>query len=1477
MNRQDSQNNTLKKINALIAVTFILSLFSFSIHYTIQNQEPPDITGRVIERRLTLDNTIIQEVENEGIARVIVTLDDRRNIPQVAVSRMNENAKRRLSSSNSFVLEVTKEELEKLRSDMNVKTIVYDYPIMPMLSDTIPLLEADLVWEEGVLGEGQAVCVIDTGVDYTHPDFGGCTTEQFLNNECLKVIDGYDVADDNNNPMDVHGHGTHVAGIVAANGGRIGVSPNVQIIAIKVFTDAGSGSTSSVIAGIEKCTELAQEYNIAAMTLSIGLTEGENNPILRDSYCDFEFTSLSSAINEAVDAGILVAVSAGNSGSTTHIGVPACIEKATPVSSSTKSDGMSPYDRNHLVNVTAPGTSISSTINGGGYQTKSGTSMAAPHVAGAAALLKQFIELQSESITPKQIENALYKTGVQIDDTSNSGKNYSRISLYDAIIYLDLTPPNVSINTNRGDSFQYSEGITINWSSTDNLGIQETSFKIENPLGNTIYQSTNINGTVELIQNNLTFPGLYNISLQAIDLNNNIALVSSTFNVTDVPLPNITLILDGKENNIFLNDSGVVNITGNIINGEKNLELFINGVLESVGNPNISIYYNFTTPGEYNITLRHNESDSLYELNITREVLVYNITPHILNWTPEDLELNISRGNTTIFNQSSHDEQGLSLNYSWILNNDVISTNPILEFDGDSYSLGTKNLTFIVDNSLSTNRIEWNITIQTLPINITISSPQNTSYNQTSINLEYTDNSNLDTDKCWYRLSEINISLEDCNSATLNLTDGIYNLELFINNTLGEVFSSQVNFTIDTIAPFINTAPIPNETILSRLQEFDISVSSGISGLEQFSYEFSGNTINSNPGTIKPFENLTETEEVSIRFIARDNAGNINKTSFYNYVIDITPPSISLNTGIPEKINQTIELDFTIQELVSNFIRSASYRINNRELIVINESINNSEISFTLNLTLPTGLSTLTVFADDYYNNTAIHTTEISSSGNINLTREKEEIEDSFGVQSTFKDNNTEIDGVIDTELKDEIDIVLRRDKANITFVESIPTRIRWEDKSLRIEEVDNSLRDIIENFADSVNESLFVINQSNFFGDNSFSYIVTRFNLSIEDYDFIYYLPNKLNISQISIIEQCPDNSYTQESILPCYTNKTNTTKVFLDSFSGIIFGEDKKTPEVIINFTNALDWRFTPQIIVSGDVFETQNVAMNYSGNLETAISLQEYNLTHNLAIFSEKEEEHNSNINISFIVSDASGNINDTTSIQVTINDTEPPIIISTSPAHGSNVSTDTITLQITLNKRGSVDIDEVNLYNCFINVSQGSCSVPLREGTNIIGLDVYNLAGISRSEQITIIREEEELLDTLSDDDGPLDIIDDEDEGEEDEETIITMEEAIDSEAKQDDSEETLSEAESLEEKINNMIMMGIYIIGSLIVIGIILTIIGIVLKNKKPDYKTIHNKIDLDSTPKIKIIYKTKKGAKPKKKTTKSKSRKSSKK
>ncbi len=349
---------------------------------------------------------------------------------------------------DSIAVEIAYDELAELSKEAAVEKVYLDRKVEAILDKSVPLINASYLWQlkdsfgNNVTGKDIIIAVIDTGVDYNNSELGGC-----LGAGC-KVIGGYDFVNNDNNPMDDHGHGTHVAATAAGigtNGQLRGVAPDAKILAYKVLSSAGSGSSSNIIAAIQRAADPDKnpDTDDGADIISMSLG-GSGNPA----------DAMSKAVDAAVDAGVVVTIAAGNSGPTGEtILSPGTARKAITVGASDDNDNIASFSSRGPVQtldvkpeVTAPGVGIcaaqwDSWLEGSRecspevdkHISISGTSMATPHVAGAVALLKQAYP----SWTAEQIKSVLVNTGKDLgySPITQGGGRIQLANAYNAELY----------------------------------------------------------------------------------------------------------------------------------------------------------------------------------------------------------------------------------------------------------------------------------------------------------------------------------------------------------------------------------------------------------------------------------------------------------------------------------------------------------------------------------------------------------------------------------------------------------------------------------------------------------------------------------------------------------------------------------------------------------------------------------------------------------------------------------------------------------------------------------------------------------------------------------------------------------------------------------------------------------------------------------------------------------------------------------
>ena len=441
-----------------------------------------------IENRSTTTRVIVNLRDDETVD-ALSSLRQPKNRERVA-KRVHESLERALQTFNpiqvktthrfkymtGFSAQVTLEGLEALVEDENVLSIEKDSLLFPNLAQGIPLMNASGV--RGLYnGSGVAVAICDTGIDYNHPSLGG---GGFPNS---KVIGGYDTGDNDNDPMDLQGHGTVCAGIAAGNPGAVGdyiggVAYNAKLYAVKISRGRESSAyDSDLIEGWEWC--ITHQY------------DDPDNPILVVSTsfgggryfgsCDNTMRAFAAAAGNVVAAGISLFASAGNDGYCDSLGAPACISHVISVGAVYDADlGQNPpkgwvgcimngscagtpgppceekyfvdfpadadqvatYSNNaSFLNLLAPSNWATTTKLGGGYWDTpngfGGTSAASPYGAGAAAALQSAaMAISGSFLTPGEVKATLSDTGDLLTD-EKVGITKPRVNLGQAVAALE--------------------------------------------------------------------------------------------------------------------------------------------------------------------------------------------------------------------------------------------------------------------------------------------------------------------------------------------------------------------------------------------------------------------------------------------------------------------------------------------------------------------------------------------------------------------------------------------------------------------------------------------------------------------------------------------------------------------------------------------------------------------------------------------------------------------------------------------------------------------------------------------------------------------------------------------------------------------------------------------------------------------------------------------------------------------------------
>lgn len=362
----------------------------------------------------------------------------------------------RLHTLPVVVLEAPRPVVERLENHPQVAYVAEDMLAAPHLTGSVALISADTAHHEST-GAGVAIAILDTGVDASHPFLSGRVIAEacFSTNKSgdgatslcpggsIEVIGPGAAA-----PCTVAGcdHGTHVAGIAAGNGG---VAPGASLIAIQIFSrvtarcsEFGQPSpctlsyVSDQLRALDWLASTSFNPPLAVVNLSLGagtftsVDACESNP---------NGAVLKAAIAALRVQGVITVASSGNGGAASALSLPACLSNVVSVGATTKTmPEQVAWFSNSASSLTllAPGVAITSSVPGGGFASKSGTSMAAPHVAGALAILRS----ARPGYAPDAYVSALVSTGQPITDTRN-GLTRPRINVSAAVNALaPLTP-----------------------------------------------------------------------------------------------------------------------------------------------------------------------------------------------------------------------------------------------------------------------------------------------------------------------------------------------------------------------------------------------------------------------------------------------------------------------------------------------------------------------------------------------------------------------------------------------------------------------------------------------------------------------------------------------------------------------------------------------------------------------------------------------------------------------------------------------------------------------------------------------------------------------------------------------------------------------------------------------------------------------------------------------------------------------------
>jgi hypothetical protein len=725
---------------------------SSEVYEALENEEKVRVYVRLNEPEVNRLDEHRLTTESEDYSKL--SIETKRNLMRAEI--LSEIKPERLipQTGGNFFTELTEAEIEALSTDTRIASIerektryifLQDSRVQANATRTAALVESNL----NLTGIGQTVCVIDSGANYSHSDLGGCYGNNSASSTC-KVLGGYDFTNSDNDPMDDNGHGTHVAGIIAANGSINGVAPGAKLIIIKACNSAGSCSDSNIAAGINWCAGNASTYNISVISMSLGSN-------LSTGYCNND--PLASNIQNAVSKNISVVIATGNglnndgNGNSTAIAAPACVENVTAVGAVSKQDAITSYSNQFsLMRLLAPGglsTNAATRINAtcitsdstSGYCGKQGTSMAAPHVAGAIAIMREYINATAQKKTPQQIEAILNNTGKRITNSA-TGLNYSRINIYEAIVSLDATAPNVSLVSPENATSSLNINQTFRCNATD-LALRNATLYVWNASSSILNQSmlTTSGAAVALEFNasNLS-RGVHQWNCLFVDENNNAVFAAPNRTIT---IADLTTTLAAPTSDITVNTNQTLSCNATTTANLSNSTLYVWNASGSIINTSVqntsgsanttNFSYNFLNESVHVWNCLFVTGTNLQQFANSNSSITYDVTrPRVNVTTPA----NNSWQNKGNFNTTLNENGTCLASFTGGIVNVTLSSTDNRIFNGSNATLvhGTNYTVFYYCNDSAGNlnvSTRQSFTVDLTAPNVTLLNPNN-SYNLTA-------------------------------------------------------------------------------------------------------------------------------------------------------------------------------------------------------------------------------------------------------------------------------------------------------------------------------------------------------------------------------------------------------------------------------------------------------------------------------------------------------------------------------------------------------------------------------------------------------------------------------------------------------------------------------------------------------------------------------------------------------------------------
>ncbi len=809
------------------------------------------------------------------------------------------------------------------------------------LDNSVPSIEANYSWNIlDITGRNITVAVIDSGIDYNHTDLGGC-----FGTGC-RIKDGFDFVNNDSNPTDDYGHGTHVAGIIGANGTVMGVAPGVEFLAVKACDSAGDCALSDIIESIEWATDNGAD--IISMSLGGSYSDVVQGNTGKDS------TSL--AAEAAIASGKIVVVAGGNHGpGISTLAVPGAsenvitvgniddqgtIEQTDDVIAASSGRGPSAFGRLDP-DIVAPGQLIYSTYPGDDYQTMSGTSMATPHVSGVIALMLE----QNSSLTPSVVKRIIMNTAVNVSGLVfevGAGEINARTALTSGInAIVEATNSYGQQATNDRWEFvspinetetKYANITVYNSNDYDiNFTLLLTEFEnMENSdtLSNTQFSiPTNVivpANDAYVVQANFTLSDFS--SLYATTYGGKLMLLGNDSNnlsipiVVTVPIKNYanlirTLTYSGASSGDVLyyayynTRAGDEEIKISWNNDSTDLDLYVYNSTADLDN-----YGGYSDTNNESVTT--NRSDTIkwfrihgytfspspynFTINITD---TGNVAPNITSATngqgAENFNFSLSENITLVFYYTSPDNDTITYSFNDSRYTEVSSYennytyNSTYTLNTNTSLLGNHTVRFTVQDEYGAITYR-DILVKVYDVEITSYSPTNLTQivrKNSTINFSQTSSDPNDNTLYyyWYINGTLNATTQNFTLDTTNMPGDNYNITFRVTNNFTNATRTW-NVTIDQYGPTL-TIVQPNGTINTSLVPIRFNISD-ISGYDDCWYMINNSEQNI---TIDSCTNITHylvNGSYRIFLYSNDSFGFISSKNNTFTVVDTTPPII---------------------------------------------------------------------------------------------------------------------------------------------------------------------------------------------------------------------------------------------------------------------------------------------------------------------------------------------------------------------------------------------------------------------------------------------------------------------------------------------------------------------------------------------------------------------------------------------------------